>query len=257
MTEATQITEANEAVEASQITEANEAVEATELTQTIQEKFANHIASLESSYDRVHKVRYHNTFARIEDHLSQGSKILELGGKSQIALFLEDQGFDVQEYTKDLRYKFEVEDNSFDCIFLFEVYEHIKDREPLPEDIGSIATFTFSGIHNLLTEMKRVTKNGGIIFLTTPNACSVDAIARLIKNKPPFGFTPHVREYAPCEVRERFVEQGYSEISFSTFFAWNSLPGINRDQYLEFLRSIDEDTGNRGDDMFFAFQVQK
>ena len=62
-------------------------------------------------------------------------------------------------------------DESFDTIICFQVIEHISDD------------------HALMREMKRVLKNGGVIYLTTPNR-------RMSLTRNPF----HIREYSPLQM---------------------------------------------------------
>lgn len=92
-------------------------------------------------------------------------------------------------------------DNSFDVILLNEVFEHLR--------INPIFTHQ---------EIKRVLKDGGKLFLSTPNLTSLKGWYSLIfKNKAPntiygeyekltkLGHMGHVREYTPTEITE-FLE---------------------------------------------------
>jgi 2-polyprenyl-3-methyl-5-hydroxy-6-metoxy-1,4-benzoquinol methylase len=68
-------------------------------------------------------------------------------------------------------------DNSFDVITSFETLEHLQERTVFVE------------------ELKRVLRNGGMLFLSTPNAI----YTRPVNGKPSNQF--HVHEYTPEELR--------------------------------------------------------
>lgn len=66
---------------------------------------------------------------RLERHLLEGGRVLELGEESKISTYLKTHDrCCIETYSSDLRYPFVLKDNSYDVVLCLEVIEHIKDR---------------------------------------------------------------------------------------------------------------------------------
>lgn len=207
-----------------------------------------------TQYDRDHKVRFWETYLRLDGYLATCSRLLELGGESRITNYLKAQlGMDVEVYGQDLRYPFELSSSSFDMVLCLEVIEHIKDRTETG-GISEIAMFNRSGVRNVFAESRRVLKEGGILFMTTPNACCIDSIARIFLYQAPQLYAPHVKEFAAAELIDLAKEFNFELIAYSTANVWNPLPPIDREQINSILREANIPTEDRGDDMFLVFQ---
>lgn len=207
-----------------------------------------------TQYDRDHKVRFWETYLRLDGYLGTRSNLLELGGESKITNYLKAQlGMDIEVYGQDLRYPFELSSSSFDMVLCLEVIEHIKDRTETG-GISEIAMFNRSGVRNVFTESGRVLKDGGILFMTTPNACCIDSIARIFLYQSPQLYAPHVKEFAASELIEVAKEFNLELIAYSTANVWNPLPPIDRQQIIDILSEANIPTEDRGDDMFLVFQ---
>lgn len=207
-----------------------------------------------TQYDFDHKTRFWETYLRLNDHLEIGKQLLELGGESKITNYLKTQlGIAVDVYSQDLRYPFELNTNGYDLILCLEVIEHIKDRTETG-GINEIAMFTRSGVRNVYNESWRVLRDGGILFMTTPNACCIDSIARIFLYQAPQLYAPHVKEFSAIELIDMAKESGFELIAYSTANVWYPHPTIDRDRITSILRDANIPTDDRGDDMFLVFQ---
>lgn len=209
----------------------------------------------ESVYNRVHTRRFLLTFSQLARHLTPSGKILELGGLSILSEFLQKCGYDVREYTQDVRYPLnDIPSETFNLVFGMEIIEHLKDRDPRPGyAIAEVGSFNFSGVKTAFSEAYRVLAHGGSFVITTPNAVSADAIGRLFLGKQSTIYQPHVREYAPEDLVGFAAEAGFTVEQLITFDSWNPLPGIDRERILALLKSHGFSTDNRGDNIFAVF----
>ncbi|MDH0339076.1 hypothetical protein [Metapseudomonas otitidis] len=207
-----------------------------------------------TQYDFDHKTRFWETYLRLNDYLEIGTQLLELGGESKITNYLKTQlGIAVDVYGQDLRYPFDLKTNGYDLILCLEVIEHIKDRTETG-GINEIAMFTRSGVRNVYSESWRVLRDGGILFMTTPNACCIDSIARIFLYQSPQLYAPHVKEFSAIELIDLAKECGFELIAYSTANVWYPHPTIDRDRITSILRDANIPTEDRGDDMFLVFQ---
>lgn len=137
----------------------------------------------------------------------------------------------------DLRYKFPIKSNSYDFIINLEVIEHIKDVEK-PE---TRELFTFKATNNFIKECTRVLKPKAVMFLTTPNICSLNAICRLYLQKHPFLFFRHIREYTMGDLIYIFNKSGLINIRCESYdFNNEDLVYLN-DNSDEYLKDITDD----------------
>ncbi|MFJ2339045.1 class I SAM-dependent methyltransferase [Pseudomonas protegens] len=208
----------------------------------------------QTQYDLDHKLRFWETYLRLDEFLSPTTKIVELGGESKITNYLKGElGLSVDVYGQDLRYEFDVESSVYDLVLCLEVIEHIKDRTET-QGINEVAMFTRSGVRNVFAESSRVLKREGLLFMTTPNACGVDSIAKLFLYQSPQIYAPHVKEYAAQELQQHAEEHAFELVAFSTANVWNPHPAIERSKVMDILREHEIPTDHRGDDMFLVFR---
>jgi 2-polyprenyl-3-methyl-5-hydroxy-6-metoxy-1,4-benzoquinol methylase len=95
------------------------------------------------------------------------------------------------------------DDNMFDAILFTEVLEHIAIKNPV----------------DILSDMRRVLKSGGLLILSTPNVCNISNISALMNGENIFwpkemfygSLDRHNREYTPDEVAEVVLKAGFGE----------------------------------------------
>jgi SAM-dependent methyltransferase len=172
-----------------------------------------------------HNTRYVATFEAAWPEMRTAKRILDVGGRSPFTEMLEtftDATIDCDVY--DLREPFPYDDDTFDVVHLLEVIEHIKDRDS--SNIGELATFTFSGISNCLSEIRRVLKPGGLLVLTTPNVTCYRSIRNVLQHRHPFGYEPHNRELSPLDVNRLLTEANFDVERLVTIDAWKNGGGL-------------------------------
>lgn len=206
------------------------------------------------SYDHIHARRFRNTAALLGGYLERASTLIELGGVSRIGHFAEKAfGSRCDIYEKELRLPFEIASSSVDCVLCLEVLEHIKDTYWSETSIERIALFNYSGVNNVFSESFRILKPGGYLLVTTPNASSTDVILRVIRGEHPHLFEPHVREFAPIQIKSIGERVGFVLEGFGTMFAWGVGSADERDRVLRFITDMGGNPSNRGDDAVYAF----
>jgi len=141
-------------------------------------------------------------------HNLQPENILVVGEVTDFDYALRDIGVLPNKPLKgtdfELRHRFPFEDNSFDFLINMEVVEHIKDQ-----DDSDRAWFNRSGLNNFFSELYRIMKPGGHMFLTTPNACSAKNLVRVLMLKTPLSWFNHVREFSPWELWGELTRHGF------------------------------------------------
>jgi SAM-dependent methyltransferase len=145
----------------------------------------------QDEYDHIHAVRFRETAKVFGTYLEGGKRIVELGGYGRIGLFArETLGACCQAYEGELREPFDLADRAFDVVLCLEVVEHMKDRPSLETDQWppDREYWNYSGALNLLAESHRILRPGGYLLLTTPNATSLDTIAKILGGDHPFMF---------------------------------------------------------------------
>jgi hypothetical protein len=179
-----------------------------------------------------------------------GKRIRETGGQpSKIIYFLKELGFDADGCDGDLRYELAGETGSVDIMLSFEVMEHIGDqRETCFDDI---VLFRESGVRKFASEVVRVTKPGGALVMTTPNANSYLVLERLVQFEAPVLFRPHVREYTKAEIAEMF-----RPMVLTKYETHNSIFGFARKPHetRAFFEQHGWDPEGRGDLHFCVFR---
>jgi SAM-dependent methyltransferase len=202
---------------------------------------------MSEDYERTHAERYRLSLEMLRPHLRPDLRVLDLGdGKGGFLAHLRPLVAKVDSYPADLREPFVTALGPYDLVLCMEVIEHIHDREAHP-----FATEWWgTGTANLMAESFRVLNPGGRLFLTTPNACSLNAIAKAMTMAPPAVYRPHVREYAPQEIVAMLKAPGFEIESFTTCDPWGGgVNGKERSALAQFISKIGWHSPHRGEDM--------
>lgn len=131
---------------------------------------------------------------------THGQKILDLGaGQGWYSLYLQEKGFQVtavdqklgfhhpqiSTLEKSLEEKLPFPNEEFDMILAWDIIEHVKNET------------------QLLQEMHRILKKGGIVLLSVPHADD-SRMAQSYLTYAHFKDKTHFREYLPQELEEKF-----------------------------------------------------
>ncbi|WP_267225472.1 class I SAM-dependent methyltransferase [Dyella silvae] len=194
------------------------------------EKVADEIgAGTHGPYFEVSKNRYAHYFAAGMAVLTPGAKILDIGNApGHVGIGFTLMGHRVQGLNLNSNWRstypseawfnrFQIvesdieaaslpfEDESFDAILFTEVLEHIGIKHPL----------------DIVRDMRRVLKPGGVLIFSTPNVCNVSNLYALLKGQNIFwapeifygSLDRHNREYAPQEVDQLMVNAGFDRLA--------------------------------------------
>ncbi len=199
-----------------------------------------------------HRYRYFLTIEKIREILNEkgykNAKIgLEMGGDGPFTdlltyyipeiIWISTRG--------DLRDDWGVDENSLDLIPSTEVIEHLSD---IPT--GFQDTFYGSGLTRVLEESYKALKKDGLLFITTPNASSVNVIKNVIAGEAPWFFPLHIREYTKKELESKLRDFQF-EILYSEAIHCMSYPlDIDWTSVFEVILSCGYDCSQRGDDLF-------
>lgn len=200
----------------------------------------------------AHYYRYCQTFRAMTPYLQhvRDMHILETGSFCPITRFLASNGAHCQKTSSDLRYEIDAESNSADMLLSLEVIEHIKDQTE--KTISEIVLFRGTGVRQYANEIFRVLKPGGLLVLTTPNPCSAIVLSRLIDNRPPMVFRPHVREYTRDELIEIFA--AFVPVEVTTRYSFFLLSHVRQMEWAAIFERNGWEASMRGDDHFAVFR---
>jgi SAM-dependent methyltransferase len=217
--------------------------------------FLDFFETEEGSWYLDHRSRFVETYVRLCRNiaLNYSWKIAETGELSGVSEFLRKQGYNVTALTGDFRYDIDRPDDSLDLLISLEVLEHIKDQDTANFD--ELVNFNFSGSEKFVAEIWRCVRPGGFVVLSTPNACSLINLSRLLEYEAPMMFWPHVKEYPPAEVIRRFEDRGFVTRHWETFFGLFHLDNKWRSQLLtDLFTQRAASAEHRGDIGFFVFE---
>ena len=222
------------------------------LTQFVDEAMRRYVAKNPKDMYAARSYPYDlRRFVRALDWLGElqveGLKVLDLG-QYGIASYVIQGRFPRNEFTTtttDLRKPLPYPDDQFDLVLNMEVVEHLADLEYAHATV-------LSGVRHCLSEVRRVLKVGGRMFLSTPNACSLLVIDRALRGDPPWQYPFHFREFTPQEIQILVEESGTHIRKCRTEYVWSS-PG-HTPALVEFIRQSNLDSEARGDDIFLVAQ---
>ena len=132
-----------------------------------------------------------------------------------------------------------------------EVFEHLHD---LPPTSGIPTEWAGTGATSMLRTIRSMLKPGGLLFLTTPNACSLDVLHKVLTHQPPMVYRPHVREYAPHELAALVRDAGFESIEVTTHDCWDNdcMPAGMPAKLRDAIGRLGFRTDARGQDIFLT-----
>jgi hypothetical protein len=175
--------------------------------------------------------------------------VVETGEESAVSDILRHNFPQVEWiHTKnDLRYDWEIPDETADLIISTEVVEHLSD---IPNGINE--AFYMSGLKAMLNQSFKALKKGGYLFLTTPNVASVLHIHNILSGELPLHFEKHVREYTVHDLIKELEEASFKINRSDTVHCLTVDYKINYDNIFKMLLDHGYKTTNRGDDIFIV-----
>lgn len=211
-------------------------------------------------YAASHYDRFIQSYEFIAPYLKDGMKCLDLGSyghfRKLVQAFHPEVEFPNERDDFDLRNPFPIESSKYDMIFCMEVIEHIKDQNE-NGSIELLAEFNQSGVNNIMSEINRILKPNGILFLTTPNIGSWMSAHRLLNGYSPTFYLPHVKEWSIQEMYRLHAKHNFDTLRVETADVFGGMSGKHPKnqlavQRLEIMcRKLGYPIENRGDIMMF------
>jgi len=185
-----------------------------------------------SDYAQSHYDRFIQSYRFVIPHISDGMKCLDLGSyghfQKLIQAFHPNIDFPKERNDFDLRNMFPIASSKYDIIFCMEVIEHIKDRDENGK-IDLISTYNQSGVNSIMSEMYRVLKKEGLLFLTTPNIGSYMSAHRLLSGYSPTFYLPHVKEWSIKEIESLHANHNFHILRIDTADVFGKMSGKHQD----------------------------
>jgi len=92
---------------------------------------------------------------------------------------------------------------SYDIVYCSEVFEHLPKLQPI------------------ISEAKRILKNGGYFVITTDNPCGIRNMARMLwQDSRYFEVEGHLHYYSPKRLKKIMEDNGFRVISIKTIGNW-------------------------------------
>lgn len=173
-------------------------------------------------YFAIHRSRFLQSFKALEALKLQGpGEVLDVGGVGPLAAYLASSGHWTAHQTKsDLRHPLALPDAAFDLVLCTETIEHIKDVES--SALTDLEAFNYSGVKQMLLELRRVMKPEGRLLVTTPNACSLLTLEKWLAGHVLLMDPAHVREFTPSDLQRVASECGLATQSMVTVNSWDA-----------------------------------
>lgn len=159
--------------------------------------------------------RFEETTQYLERYVKKSSKILDIsrasGWESTYGAYLKSIGYNVDYFgNDDVRFKFNIPDNSYEAVLVLELFEHLNplsNRNDYNDLMKDARIF--------LKECKRILRPQGYLLLTTPNITDYAHIRALIEGKEPY-YLYHFREFSPNTISYELHQTGFNVIQVDT-----------------------------------------
>lgn len=208
-----------------------------------------------SDYEKRHAKRYALSLEALRPLLQPGMKVLECGPRSSFADLLEREcKVDTCDTAKDDLRTVQAWPSNIeplaDAVICMEVIEHLHDQEEIPFSDEWRGT----GAAHLLAVMFSALKPGGLLFLTTPNAASLNVLYKVLMQQPPMVYRPHVREYGPHELAHLVKTAGFERVTVTSHDSWNNdcMPADAERRLREMISALGYRSDCRGENLFLT-----
>lgn len=201
-----------------------------------------------------HRRRFVQTWNAVAELELPIGSVLDIGGVGPIAAYLAGIGWKVCGTDVDLRGPLPIPDQCIDLALCTEVIEHIKDIDSC--QISDLEAFNYSGVMNMLCEIRRTLQPGGILLITTPNAASMHMLAKWLYGELLLADPHHVREFTVADLDRIARQCGLKPVLSKIMDSW-SLGGCEAvDQVADLLESLSSlPKLERGDNIVALYAV--
>ncbi len=205
-------------------------------------------------YFTHHRKRFLQTWDIIQAlPLPARGTVFDVGGIGPLAAYLNsERGWQMNESKVDLRGALPFDNAYFDLVICTETIEHIKDVDSLK--ITDLEVFNYSGIINMLCELKRVLSEKGFLILTTPNANSMLTLDKWLYGEVLLMDPQHVREFTVRDLSRVATLSGLRIHSICVVDSWEKTLDPSTAEIRQYLLNHPSFTSvDRGDNMLAVF----
>ncbi len=207
-----------------------------------------------NGYFAHHRKRFLQTWDMIQTlPLMERGTVFDVGGVGPLAAYLNsERGWQMSESNVDLRGPLPFENAHFDLVICTETIEHIKDVDSLK--ITDLEVFNYSGIINMLCELRRVLSEQGFLILTTPNANSMLTLDKWLYGEVLLMDPQHVREFTVRDLSRVATLCGLCTHSIRVVDSWEESLHPSTAEIRQYLLNHSSFTSvDRGDNILAVF----
>jgi SAM-dependent methyltransferase len=205
-------------------------------------------------YFAHHRKRFSQTWDMIQSlPLPSHGTVFDVGGIGPLAAYLNsERGWQMNESKVDLRGPLPFDNAHFDLVICTETIEHIKDVDSLK--ITDLEVFNYSGIINMLCELRRVLSEKGFLIVTTPNANSMLTLDKWLYGEILLMDPQHIREFTVRDLSRVATLSGLCVHNICVVDSWEeSLDQSAAEIRQCFLNHLSFTSVDRGDNILAVF----
>lgn len=173
-----------------------------------------------NQYFQIHRRRFVQSWnLLVSMDLPSKGTVLDIGGAGPMSMYLQEHGWETRITTSDLRSPLDVPSGEFDLVICTETIEHIKDVDST--EISDLELFNYSGVIQMLGELKRAMKPLGALLITTPNANSYLTLSKWLSGEVLLMDPSHVREFSIRDLLRVTSEVGLEAVYIGAHDSWS------------------------------------